>query len=50
VDDEAFDFIQAIERFKVDRNRAFPSWSDVLGILKGLGYEKRAPRVPPPAT
>jgi hypothetical protein len=50
VDDEAFDFIQAIERFKQDRNRAFPSWSDVLGILKGLGYEKRAPGPPPPAT
>jgi hypothetical protein len=43
VDDEAFDFIQAIERFKSDRGRAFPTWSDVLGILKGLGYEKKAP-------
>jgi hypothetical protein len=43
VDDETFAFIQAIERFKADRNRAFPSWSDVLSVIKGLGYEKREP-------
>jgi hypothetical protein len=43
VDDEAMDFIQAIERFKADRGRAFPSWSDVLGVLKSLGYEKKQP-------
>ena len=46
VDDEALDFIQAIERFKADRGRAFPSWSDVLGVLKNLGYEKRRPNPP----
>jgi hypothetical protein len=47
VDDETFDFIQAIERFKTERGRAFPTWSDVLTVLKGLGYEKKPP---PPAS
>jgi hypothetical protein len=48
VDDETLDFIQAIERFKVERGRAFPSWTDVLLILKSLGYEKKtAPPLPP---
>jgi uncharacterized protein (UPF0335 family) len=46
VDDETLDFIQAIERFKSERNRAFPSWTDVLQVLKGLGYEKKG--APPP--
>jgi hypothetical protein len=48
VDDETLDFIQAIERFKAERNRAFPSWTDVLNVLKGLGYEKKGD--PPPPT
>jgi hypothetical protein len=47
VDDETFDFIQAIERFKTERGRAFPSWGDVLNVLKTLGYEKKQH---PPAT
>jgi hypothetical protein len=47
VDDETFAFIQAIERFKIERGRAFPTWTDVLQILKGLGYEKKAAGQPP---
>lgn len=41
VDDETLDFIQALERFKADRGRAFPTWTEVLTVLKGLGYEKK---------
>ena len=50
IDDETFAFIQAIERFKVERNRAFPSWSDVLSVVKSLGYEKRHQPPAPPRT
>lgn len=48
VDDETMDFIQAIERFKTEHGRAFPTWTDVLRVLKELGYEKKAP--PPSPT
>jgi hypothetical protein len=48
VDDETLDFIQAIERFKAERGRAFPTWTDVLNVLKSLGYEKRP--APPPGS
>jgi len=43
IDDETFVFIQAIERFKAERRRSFPSWTDVLLILKDLGT-RRKPR------
>ena len=39
--DEVLEFINAINRFKSTSGRSFPTWSEVLEILKGLGYEKR---------
>ncbi len=42
VEEEEFEFIQAIERFKAENDQPFPSWTEVLGILKSLGYEKTA--------
>lgn len=38
---ETLEFINAINTFKASSGRAFPTWSEVLGILKDLGYEKR---------
>lgn len=40
MDAEVLAFINAINRFKEQSGRAFPTWSEVLGILKALGYEK----------
>jgi hypothetical protein len=40
--DEELEFVQAIHRFKERTGKAFPTWSDVLRILRELGYEKRA--------
>ena len=37
---EALEFIQAIDRFKRRAQKAFPSWSEVLEILRSLGYRK----------
>ena len=42
VDDEVLDFIDALERFKKEHGRPFPSWSEVLHVLHALGY-RRAP-------
>jgi len=40
VDDEVLEFIRALDRFKKANNRPFPSWSEVLFVLKELGYRK----------
>lgn len=37
--DEA-EFLKAMERFKREHKRPFPSWSDTLAVLKGLGWRK----------
>ena len=37
---EELEFVKAIEKYKKERSQAFLSWSEVLGILKNLGYRK----------
>ena len=37
---EVLEFIQAMDDYKRLHNRPFPNWSEVLGVLKVLGYEK----------
>lgn len=39
---DELEFISAINLFKEQTGRPFPTWSEVLRILKALGYEKRA--------
>ncbi len=39
---DELEFISAIRMFKEQTGRPFPTWSEVLRILRGLGYEKRA--------
>ncbi len=41
IDAEVLEFIEAIDRFKKANGRPFPSWSEVLFVLKELGYSKR---------
>ncbi len=41
LDADTLEFVQAVHRFKEESGRSFPSWSEILGILKSLGYEKR---------
>lgn len=43
LDDET-EFIMAMDRYKRDKRRPFPTWSEVLTVLRGLGYRKAAPR------
>lgn len=37
---EVLEFIQAIDTYKRQNQRPFPNWSEILEILKELGYEK----------
>ncbi len=34
------EFIRAIDAYKRKTNRPFPTWSEVLRVLKELGYRK----------
>jgi hypothetical protein len=38
---DEMEFVHAIQRFKERTGKSFPTWSEVLGILRSLGYEKR---------
>jgi hypothetical protein len=40
---EQFLFVQAIEAFKRVNERTFPSWTDVLEVVRLLGYRKTMP-------
>jgi hypothetical protein len=40
VDDEVLEFIAALERFKKQHGRPFPSWSEVLHVVRSLGYRR----------
>jgi hypothetical protein len=40
VDADALEFIAAIDRFKKEHARPFPSWSEVLLVLRQLGYRR----------
>jgi len=39
---EQFEFIMAINEYKRVNRRPFPSWSEVLDVMKALGYRKVA--------
>jgi hypothetical protein len=48
VDPDVLEFIAAIGRYRLERSRPFPNWSEILEILKALGYRKpSAPVVQP---
>jgi hypothetical protein len=34
------EFMQAMQDYKKKSGRMFPTWSEVLEVLRGLGYEK----------
>lgn len=40
--DEQFEFVLAIDTYKRLNNRPFPSWTEVLEVVKQLGYRKVA--------
>ena len=40
--DEQFDFVMAIDKYKRKNARPFPTWTEVLEVIKALGYRKVA--------
>lgn len=38
MDAEVVDFITAIEEYKRQHGRPFPNWSEILEVVKSLGY------------
>ena len=39
---EQWDFLQAMNDYKKVNNRPFPSWSEVLDVIRAIGYRKVA--------
>lgn len=39
---EQFDFLRAINDYKSVNKRPFPTWTEVLDVMKALGYRKVA--------
>ena len=40
--EEQYDFLMAINEYKKKNSRPFPTWTEVLEVLKALGYRKVA--------
>lgn len=40
--DEQFEFVAAIQKYKEANKRHFPTWTEVLDVVKALGYRKVA--------
>lgn len=40
--EEQFEFLMAIEQYKKKNSRPFPTWTEVLELVKALGYRKVA--------
>jgi hypothetical protein len=40
--DEQFEFLMAIDQYKRQNMRPFPTWTEVLEVIKALGYRKVA--------
>ena len=40
--DEQFELIMAVDEYKKVNKRPFPTWTEVLDIIKALGYRKVA--------
>jgi len=40
--DEQFEFLMAIDEYKKKNRRPFPTWTEVLEVIKALGYRKVA--------
>ncbi len=40
--DEQFEFLMAIDEYKKANARPFPTWTEVLEVIKAIGYRKVA--------
>ena len=42
MNDEQFEFMMTIDRYKRENKRPFPTWTEVLEVIKAMGYRKVA--------
>ena len=42
MNDEQFEFLMVIDQYKRLNRRPFPSWTEVLEVIKAMGYRKVA--------
>ena len=40
--DDEIEFMKAMDQYKRDNRRPFPTWSEVLEVLRAMGYRKSA--------
>jgi hypothetical protein len=40
--DEQFEFLMTVDEYKRKNNRPFPTWTEVLELIKAMGYRKVA--------
>jgi hypothetical protein len=40
--DEQFEFLMAIDEYKTRNSRPFPTWTEVLEVIKAIGYRRVA--------
>ena len=40
---EEIEFMKAMDQYKRENRRPFPTWSEVLEVLRAMGYRKVAP-------
>lgn len=38
--DEQFTFLMAIDKYKRQNNKPFPTWTEVLEVVKAIGYRR----------
>lgn len=43
---EEIEFMRAMDEYKRKSGRMFPTWSEVLEVVRSLGYERRPPASP----
>ena len=39
---DEIEFMKAMDQYKRDNRRPFPTWSEVLEVLRAMGYRKTA--------
>ena len=42
MDGDLLEFVKAIDHYKREHRRQFPSWGEVLHVLKSLGFKRSA--------
>ena len=48
--DEEIIFMKAMDQYKRDNRRPFPTWSEVLEVLYAMGYRQVAEAIPIPGS